>query len=408
MMKNIITTILCLSTIYSATAADIYVNNSGQSGTWSTITLALAAAAPGDRIFVSPYGDYTENLTIFQDVTLASAVAGTNFSVVGTLTVQGAPNMDVRIIGGEFSGSITCTTGGTGLNSKADVYITESNFSSLTAQDFIRMHLLFCNLGGASVSIKHGEVRGNTDLGYLSIPDGPNAGVGDTLFIVGNTLRENSYLNWTNDDNYFYIANNRIYSASTSYCFYMTKHHFSSVVNNNLINNYFRNSSAGSSYATPVRSTSTGNISNVYLYNNILENGSNSSSSYARCFFANGGSGSMQLYYNYCKGWSNGNTTGGTKVVGNFSLNYNAAELTVDADGRCNDATYCVDKGSTALQYYDIDMTRNDIGTYGGPYSIDNYLEVGTGNARVYDLNMPFEIWSGQTPQVKAEATHTK
>jgi hypothetical protein len=294
------------------------------------------------------------------------------------------------------------------LNTKADVYITESNFNSLTAQDFIRIHLLFCNLGGASVSIRHGEVRGNTDFGTLNINDGPNAGVGDTLFIVGNTFLENRGIYWQNDDNYFWIANNKM--VTTGHSFQMNKHHFSSVVNNNLINNYFSGGASQntSAYYSPVRSTSTGNISNVYLYNNILESRYNSNGFYNRALYASGGSGSMQLFYNYCKGYGNGTAYGGTKVVGNFGLAYNAALLTVDADGRCNDATYCVDKGSTALQYYDIDMTRNDIGTYGGPYSIDNYLEVGTGNARVYDLNMPFEIWSGQTPQVKAEATHTK
>lgn len=407
-MKTLLTTILFSTALFSAKAADIYVNNSGQPGTWTTITLALAASAPGDRIFVSPYGAYTENLTIFQDVTLTSAVAGTNFNVVGTLTVQGAPNMDVRIIGGEFSGAILCTTGGAGLNTKADVYITESNFSSLTAQDFVRMHVLFCDLGGSTMNIRHGEVRGNSDLGTLTIADGPNAGVGDTLFIVSNTFVTNGYINWQNNDNYFYIANNRVYCA-TQYCFLMTNHHFSSIVKNNLINNYFRNSSTNASYLTNIRSTSTGDLSNVYLYNNILENAYTAAQNqYARVMYNTGGTGSMQLYYNYCKGYNSGQTTGGTKVVGNTSRDYNAAALTVDADGRCNDATYCVDQGSPALQNYDIDMTRNDRGTFGGPWSVDNYFATGTGNARVYNLNMPFEIWSGQTPQVKAESTHTK
>ena len=125
-------------------------------------------------------------------------------------------------------------------------------------------------------------------------------------------------------------------------------------------------------------------------------------------YVANNGNSSLQLFYNYLKGYNNGNPFGGNEVVGNQRIPYNTVALTVDADGRCNDSTYCVDKGSTALQYYDIDMTRNDLGTFGGPHSIDNYLEVGTGNARIYDLDMPFEIWSGQTPQVKAKAAHTK
>ena len=188
----------------------------------------------------------------------------------------------------------------------------------------------------------------------------------------------------------------------------MTNHHFSSVNNNNLINNTFSNQSVNTSYITPVRSTSPNNLDNIYLYNNIIENRSTSTSSYARCFYASGGSGTMKLFYNYLKGWSNANTSGGSKVAGNISMPNTTAALTLDADGSCNDATYCVDKGSPALQYYDIDLTRGDLGTFGGPYSIDNYTAIGTGNARVFDLDIPFEIWSGQTPQVKAESTHIK
>ena len=89
-------------------------------------------------------------------------------------------------------------------------------------------------------------------------------------------------------------------------------------------------------------------------------------------------------------------------------MNYLEADLTLAADGSCIDTMYCVDKGLPALQFYDIDMTRNDLGTFGGPKSIDNYRVSGTGNARIYDLDIPFEIWPGQTPQVNAKAAHTK
>ena len=52
-------------------------------------------------------------------------------------------------------------------------------------------------------------------------------------------------------------------------------------------------------------------------------------------------------------------------------------------------------------------MTRNDLGTYGGPYSWDNYWSTASGSARIYNLDLPFEIWSGQ-PNVKADAVHQK
>jgi hypothetical protein len=292
------------------------------------------------------------------------------------------------------------------LNTKADVYITESNFSSLTAQDFVRMHVLFCDLGTGTLNIRHGEIRG-CRTGQITITDGPNAGVGDTLFIVGNVFNT-GYLTWSNNDNYFYIANNYINQGNT-YCLRITNHHYSSAVNNNICNNTFSNSGNNTNYYTPIRSLSTSNLDNINAYNNILENRYNASSTYARVLYATGQSGgSIKLYYNYLKGYSNATTTGGTKVVGNTSVDYNGANLTLASDGSCNSATYCVDQGSPELQFYDIDLTRNDRGTFGGPYSIDNYTATGTGNARVYDLNMPFEIWSGQTPQVKAESTHTK
>ena len=77
-------------------------------------------------------------------------------------------------------------------------------------------------------------------------------------------------------------------------------------------------------------------------------------------------------------------------------------------DGRATSGV-AIDGGVNAIQYYDIDMSLNDIGTYGGPYSWDNYWDASaTGKARVYGLEMPFEIWTGQTPTIKADAVHEK
>ena len=53
-------------------------------------------------------------------------------------------------------------------------------------------------------------------------------------------------------------------------------------------------------------------------------------------------------------------------------------------------------------------MTINFIFNLFGPYSIDNYINTTNGKSRIYDLDIPFEIWSGQTPTVKAKGVHTK
>ena len=145
------------------------------------------------------------------------------------------------------------------------------------------------------------------------------------------------------------------------------------------------------------------NMSNIDVYNNL--------------FFSN----STGVYYDVACGSSTCNTLTGTAkfynniyegplagvgqaVVGNVQT---TATFTIDSFGKSTDALI-VNQGSPALQYYDIDLTRNNIGTYGGPYSIDNYWNTATGRARVYDLTIPFEIWNGSTPSIKAEGTHIK
>ena len=53
------------------------------------------------------------------------------------------------------------------------------------------------------------------------------------------------------------------------------------------------------------------------------------------------------------------------------------------------------------------ERTKNDMGRFGGPYTWDNYHgNTTSGKGRVYLLDMPFELWSGQTPTIKADAVH--
>ena len=405
-MKKLLATIaLCTGTLFSANAADIYVNNSGQPGTWPTITLALAAAAPNDRIFVSPYGAYVENITIVQNVTLTSAVPGTLFNLVGTTTVIGNSNMDVRIIGCEASAGITVNVGAATLANKADVYIVDCNYPAITAQDFIVTHILFCDV--YDITIRHGEIRGCTG-GTFTIADGPNAGVGDTAFVVGNIFIR---LHWQNDDNYFYIANNRIVTTTQS-AVVLNNWHYSTVNKNLFINNTCQNNWNTSSTTVGLGCTilfqDNNNRSNIEFWNNLINNlASYTGQSYCINEPTNvvTGSGQMQSYYNYFDSPINGTTM--AHVIESVAGGWTTEATPFDADGRGTNAI-AIDAGSPSIQYYDIDLTRNDRGTFGGPYSIDNYLAPLSGNARVYDLNMPFEIWSGQTPQVKAESTHMK
>ena len=400
-MINFLLLAITLSAFFSAQAADIYVNNSGQAGTYTTITAAVAAAATNDRIFVSPYAAYDEGtITITQNLTIASAVSGTRFSYVGSFSITGAPNLEVRVIGAELSNGIYTTTGTATLANKSHTYIIDCKANQFSFQDFNVAHVLFSETNSA-VNLEHGEVRG-CNVGNINVYEGPNVGIGDTIFIVGNKISSSIY--WRNDDNYFYIANNNLTTNKTTarnYRIVIWEHLYNSIVNNVIVNNSIAYvSSSSNPAAIKSGSINTSNLNNIWLVNNILEEASPSA---GRIVWKDGSNaGSFQGYYNYYRG----SFSSFNNVVGNIN-GTSANTLSYDSFGRCTDAQV-VDKGSPSLIYYDIDMTRNNLGTFGGPWSIDNYFSTAAGKARVYDLSMPFEIWSGQTPQVQAKSAHTK
>ncbi len=391
-----------LGLVQLSRAADLYVNNSGQPGSYTTITAALTAAAPNDRVFVTPYAAFIENLTITQNVTLTSAVPGTYFTVTGTLTVTGAAGMDVRVIGGDFSSSVTATTGTATQASKADFYIVDCKFQGLTAQDYIKMHALFCTMG-FSASIRHGEMRG-CSVTNITVPDGPNTITGDTLFLVANVATS---LTWQNNDNYFFMANNYVNTNGTSYtgpsAVIISSHAFSSTVKNIMLNNTFMNYNSFSSPNGAIHLSTTADRSNIWLYNNIIQNTYSSSTDTRSITSTTSPVGTVMLVYNYMRG---GYTTFATAVSGNNTGIW--VTLSVDNYGRSTDAAYALDMGSPGIEFYDIDLTRNNRGTGGGTYTMDNYLAQGQGRARVYDLTMPSEIWNGASPSVKAEGTHVR
>ena len=401
-MKKLFLLVILLR-VGAVNAADLYVNNSGQAGTYTTISAAITAAAANDRIFVSPYGVYTETLTIAKSLTITSAVANTRFSVVGSVTVTSAPNQNVTIIGGDFSGAITGNTGTATLALKGNFTVVDCVFPGVTCNDYVLTKLLYSQITSLS-QIKHGLIMGSR-LTTLTIPDGPNINIGDTIKIIGNIL---NYFEWNNNDCFYVISNN--YVSNSSAAFRLRNNLYSSSVNNIISNNTIIGSvgnGSGANFATleMIMPTNT-NLNNIHFINNLVNNSSGSSNvgcGASGCsivignakFFNNIFSSSLTYIY-------------GQLVVGNYVYPYGVGQVTpVDNFGRPT-ISELDDYGSPALQYYDIDLTRNDIGTFGGPYSIDNYWNTATGRARVYDLNMPFEIWNGSTPSIKAEGTHIK
>jgi hypothetical protein len=409
-MKKLLLILLVFS-VLKLNATDIYVNNSGQPGTYTTIQAAINAAAVNDRIFISPYGVYTENLTITKSLTITSAVANTRFSVVGNVTVTSAPNQDVVIIGGEFSGNITGNTGTATLANKGNFTISDCKFPGITNGDYILSKLLFCDVTNSS-QLRHGLVMGSS-LTSLTIPDGPNSNTGDTIKIIGNKFSYSganaiTCLEWNNNDNYFLIMNNYIAnSTNKTLTIFNSAYNLNieNVIANNTLLGEVPNNSIGNA-PVEIKVPANTNIGNIVFYNNIMNNSSGSNNVSCGASTCAVVIGNVRYFHN-CFSYYTTNLYG-TLVTGNIVYPGPPAQwTTVDDFGKPTNYLG-VNQGSPALQFYDIDLTRNDMGTYGGPYSIDNYWNTATGRARVYDLNMPFEIWNGSTPSIKAEGIHIK
>ena len=407
---SIILSLIFLHISSSIFATDIYVNSSGQSGTYTTIGAAITAASSGDRIFISPYGTYTENLSIDKSLTLTSSASGTNFNVIGNITIAADAGNEVRIIGCICSGSIYAATGTAVQNNMANFYLIDSEVSFLSLAGFIKTHALFCN-NITNVTIWHGEIIGCKISNNFTINDGPNAGTGDTVKIIGNVLR--GKLTYNSDDDLFYISNNFFNSindlsptASRS-CVLINNSHYNTSANNVFNNNTFLYYS-GSSHAYGVKVIGS-NQSNILVTNNIFEDLYTSSYGGTDYSFLSDPTNlatvkKPKASYNYSYGSCIWNGIIPNTILGQAS---GPSNFNYDDYGRSVDPRI-VNSGSPSIQHYDIDMTINDLGTYGGPHSIDNYINTTNGKARIFDLNMPFEIWTGQTPTITAKGVHTK
>ena len=90
----------------------------------------------------------------------------------------------------------------------------------------------------------------------------------------------------------------------------------------------------------------------------------------------------------------------------NYKSNQSFAYGSIDTWGRAASGnTELINKGNYLGEYYDIDLTRNDIGTYGGPYTIDNYLTSGNGKGKVLYINIKHQLTNlNQILNVKGSA----
>jgi len=86
--------------------------------------------------------------------------------------------------------------------------------------------------------------------------------------------------------------------------------------------------------------------------------------------------------------------------ITNDGTNNLSSNTTLNTSGKPNAGSDAINGGSSDEAYYDINLTRNDAGAYGGSFTLDNFFPV-TGSARVYFISAPRKVLSGGTLNVQ-------
>lgn len=454
MKKLLLTLAMAFGAINSGFAADLYVNNSGQSGTYTTIQAAINAASTGDNIYVSPLNSYQESLSITKSIRISSSVSGSRIIVTQDIKISPLANILVELIGIEGTDVLLDTQTSTlGPNSRGRAIITDCSFHDINLDtDYLTLVVVKCSLSG-TLTGRHGKVIGNTITEKIIINDEPNIGIGDTVLIKANNVSGHIVTN--TDDHSVIIQNNkanRILVSNWRAGVTIT----GLISNNTVLNNdkqryasFNRCSSASANYYNNSDwwiHFKTGNInidiaatnqdvSNMSINNNIV---------YALEEYKDryGGSGCNDYVINaYAAFAVSGNVpvtfpkleynifvyNGRNYIYNSYNRDYLVTVLPGDLNispswpriftswqtpGLGTDTeilNFGKDKGSPSPKFFDADLTRSDIGHLGGDNSWEMFHGANSvsGAAYIIGLDLPSEIWPGQTVNLKAEAVHT-
>lgn len=404
------------STLISAT--NLLVKEYGVNNTYPTIQAAIDAASHGDSIIVydKPSGMYWEEDIVVDKVVHIVNADGLRQNLDGDIKVEPIPGDVHTFIGVDLlSGHKFYTEYSIdSLTERCTINIIDCSADQVDMNDdglFVRMISNSIN----NIYFKHGLMIDNLGS-YFEITSEPY-NENDSLLIIGNREysgqintnaslrvfnnlfidREQGSSNGGCSGNYSYGGGSTQTAASLT----ITNANNSDSKNNFIANNTFRIESSywswscyyngGNSTAISV-GLSVEYYSNYNIYNNVFYNVNEDRN--IRPIISNGSvSGTPFVSHNYM----DNNSSSIPIPINNEFQNY--SNIDIDAYGKCSGD--CVDGGIYLGQYNDIDGTRNDAGTYGGSYSIDNYLQESEGKARVYHIDMTNFISSPNNISIK-------
>lgn len=426
-MKKI-TTLFILALSIQSYAIDRFVDPNLSSGNGTTlftnITSAITAAVNGDRIIVSS-GTYNESaLTISKSLQIMPQTPGATINFNTNITIAGFPNMKLEITGFNFginSLSSLVINSGSVMN-RAKINIINCSFANVEFNnDYYELNLLNNILSGQLI-FKFGNIVSNTMLNCQVLDEASNnIDITYKILIVNNNISNDLYV--LNDNYRFIVANNVLKNI------YISKWIFDANISNRIINNQFSDNSK--IYFAILNGTASynGNINDYIAWNssltynfkfsnnkflgNILYGRRNTSLVFPNAFGCLFYGSSYETvtqqatYSSTASDWPNINASGFFDWSYNgltHILNSTGGLVYTNVSGPIDD----INGGNPNHDYYDIDLTINDRGINGGPYSQLNYNAANPNNSKafIFDLDMPADLFPGQNVEIKAKGYH--
>jgi len=250
----------------------------------------------------------------------------------------------------------------------------------------------------SGITCRFGKIIGNILRSSITVNNDLSANnTSDTTQIIGNkityfTASAVGGINWNNSSQFFNIQNNFVHltygAAGTNYGINIVTSKASIAGTNSIINNTIQKTASGSMLYFIIASTSATSFTEVsnnlcfgaYYYNTIYVVG-----------------GTYSVHYNYCSA----NALYGFINDGTNVLYTNTA---LNSDGlNTNPSSNTINGGSTDSAYADIDLTRNDVGCYGGSFTLNNFFPISNNDwARVILVTAPRRVLINGTIPVKA------
>lgn len=398
-------------------AIDRIVEEFGFPPAYSSIGAAVAAANDGDRIIIKNRAGnipWIEHITINKSLQFLSHANDDFFVVQGNYTIEPIDGLDIAIIGMRNTGGNILQGSGTAPNRSAKVSIMDAWLQAgeiILTNNAFDVQVIGNKINSGRIHIAIGNIIGNEVYGQnvgsslVSVSNPNSIFLGDTCMIIGNKIHlitsvYNHYaLEISNNQQVVHILNNYIrFSAVGIY--------ISNGINNPIINQVRNNTFRGetsflpntsSQYGIRVFNTPTNSIwevmNNAFIRGNIY-------STNRIALSASSVNGQANAYYNHMSsGWTQ-------YVSGAWTFSdLNPAGQTIEIDqenGQLLNAPNAINGGNPAPQFYDLDLTPNDAGAYGGSFTLNNFFPQHTGAARIYNVIYPFNVRAGNTMNIKA------